>query len=239
MQICTLPQTDNHASIPPLSFLQAVCPLCRPINSVKALKAVLIRNLNCQNWVHSIQHFSTTVQYKIDYMVEPSSYWVQHRSIQCSVICAVGLHCLETVCWVPEKASGLSEYHCIPASLNVSLPAVAEGSCECVCIVVCCVNPWTSSLYAAWLLMYGLLCNAFLGSKDSWLPNSSWWPANRHHSETCPWCLDMVSEVTSCLVSNYVKRANQVSVLFSINLYTPEIVVRPSGTLFQTLNFVI
>jgi len=26
MQICTLLQTDNHASIPPLSFLQAGCP---------------------------------------------------------------------------------------------------------------------------------------------------------------------------------------------------------------------
>jgi len=39
MQICTSPQTDNHASIPPLSFLQAGCPSCRPTNSVKALKA--------------------------------------------------------------------------------------------------------------------------------------------------------------------------------------------------------
>jgi len=32
-------QTDNHASTPPLSFLQAGCPSCRPTNSVKALKA--------------------------------------------------------------------------------------------------------------------------------------------------------------------------------------------------------
>jgi len=31
-------QTDNHASIPQLSFLQARCPSCRPTNSVKALK---------------------------------------------------------------------------------------------------------------------------------------------------------------------------------------------------------
>jgi len=28
-----------HASTPPLSFLQAGCPSCRPTNSVKALKA--------------------------------------------------------------------------------------------------------------------------------------------------------------------------------------------------------
>ena len=39
MQVCTSLQTDNHASNPPLSFLQAGCPFCRPTNSVKALKA--------------------------------------------------------------------------------------------------------------------------------------------------------------------------------------------------------
>jgi len=37
MQVYTLLQTD--ASTPPLSFLQAGCPSCRPTNSVKALKA--------------------------------------------------------------------------------------------------------------------------------------------------------------------------------------------------------
>jgi len=39
MQVCTSLQTDNHASTPPLSFLQAGCPSCRPASSVKALKA--------------------------------------------------------------------------------------------------------------------------------------------------------------------------------------------------------
>jgi len=33
-------QTDNHASTPPLSFLQAGCFSCCSTNSVKALKAV-------------------------------------------------------------------------------------------------------------------------------------------------------------------------------------------------------
>jgi len=40
MQICTSPQTDNHASTAPLSFLQAGCPSCHPANSIKALKAI-------------------------------------------------------------------------------------------------------------------------------------------------------------------------------------------------------
>jgi len=38
MQVCTSLQ-DNHASTPPLSFLQAGCSSCRPTNSVKAMKA--------------------------------------------------------------------------------------------------------------------------------------------------------------------------------------------------------
>jgi len=33
MQICTSPRTDNDASIPPLSFLQAGCPSCHPTSS--------------------------------------------------------------------------------------------------------------------------------------------------------------------------------------------------------------
>jgi len=40
MQVCISLQTDNHASTPLLSFLQAGCPSCHPTNSVKALKAV-------------------------------------------------------------------------------------------------------------------------------------------------------------------------------------------------------
>jgi len=37
MQVCTLLQTDNHASTPPLMFFTG-CPSCRPTNSIKALK---------------------------------------------------------------------------------------------------------------------------------------------------------------------------------------------------------
>jgi len=41
IQVCTTLQTNNHASTPPLRFLQARCPSCRPTNSVKALKGQL------------------------------------------------------------------------------------------------------------------------------------------------------------------------------------------------------
>jgi len=42
MQVCTSLQTDNQASTPPLSFLQAGCPSCRPTNSVKALNQSIV-----------------------------------------------------------------------------------------------------------------------------------------------------------------------------------------------------
>jgi len=42
MKVCTLLQTDNHTSTPPLSFLQARFPSCNPTNSVKALKTTTL-----------------------------------------------------------------------------------------------------------------------------------------------------------------------------------------------------
>ena len=56
MQVCTLLQ---H---PPLSFLEAGCPSCRPTNSVKALKATCywnsVRNIHSQLSCHFQTSFS-------------------------------------------------------------------------------------------------------------------------------------------------------------------------------------
>ena len=41
MQVCTSLQADNHASTPPLIFLQSGCPSCHPTNSVKALYLII------------------------------------------------------------------------------------------------------------------------------------------------------------------------------------------------------
>jgi len=57
MQVCTLLQTDNHASAPPLSFLQAGCPSCHPTNSVKALKAVYCVTINKKNFHLTLNGF--------------------------------------------------------------------------------------------------------------------------------------------------------------------------------------
>jgi len=55
MQVCNSLQTDNHASTPLLTFLQAGCPSCRPTNSVKALKNKL--KMKMDMWLESRREF--------------------------------------------------------------------------------------------------------------------------------------------------------------------------------------
>jgi len=54
MQICTSLQTDNHAIIPLLSFLQAGCPSCHPTNSIKALKEQVEEENLKKNWLAKV-----------------------------------------------------------------------------------------------------------------------------------------------------------------------------------------
>ena len=71
MQVCTSLQTDNHTSTPPLCFLQAGCPSCRPTNCIKALKAKQHQNTegyrerkcakNYNKWHHFFSFFSTAI----------------------------------------------------------------------------------------------------------------------------------------------------------------------------------
>jgi len=60
MQDCTVLQTDNHASTPPLEFFTVRSPSCRPTNSVKALKALLtgVHGTKClySKWHSRWQH---------------------------------------------------------------------------------------------------------------------------------------------------------------------------------------
>ena len=61
MQVCTSFQTDNHASTPPLSFLQVRCPSCRHTNCVKALKATkLLYNRSITNHSNGVRMLQST-----------------------------------------------------------------------------------------------------------------------------------------------------------------------------------
>ena len=67
MQVCSRSR-HNHASTPPLSFLQAGCPSCRSINSVKALKAKTPFYLLCSN--HSKEYIRTSAGKKNQFLVK-------------------------------------------------------------------------------------------------------------------------------------------------------------------------
>jgi len=78
MQVCTSLQTDDHASTPPLTFLQAGCPSCRPTNSVKALKALI-----CIKWNQSInQPIYVNCVLKVDTDGRELSSWPQRRPVR-------------------------------------------------------------------------------------------------------------------------------------------------------------
>jgi len=75
MQACTSPQTDNHASTPSLSFLQAGCPSCRPTNSIKALKVTRTEMGDVKGWLgDGLQWESITAQLHTSYTLEMTCY---------------------------------------------------------------------------------------------------------------------------------------------------------------------
>ena len=73
MQVCTSLQTDNHASTPPLSFLQVRCPPCRPTNSVKALKALSVHT--CQLFWCITSIISSIPNLPLNSLHEPICYY--------------------------------------------------------------------------------------------------------------------------------------------------------------------
>jgi len=73
MQVCTLLQTDIHASTPPLSFLQATCPSCHPTNSVKALKAPV-------RMIQRDKMYLNVLKKLVGSTLQPLSYMVAQKS---------------------------------------------------------------------------------------------------------------------------------------------------------------
>ena len=70
MQVCTLLQTNNHTSTPPLCFLQAGCPSCRPTNSVKALKAASCEITTNKNSSTLINIISSSFMQHSTYLID-------------------------------------------------------------------------------------------------------------------------------------------------------------------------
>ena len=87
MQVGILLLTDNHATNPPLSFLQAGCPSCRPTNSVEAHLYLLANfdkhaNRTCIATIracHSVYKRETDMTEFTDLWMLPACYWTRER----------------------------------------------------------------------------------------------------------------------------------------------------------------
>jgi len=86
MQVCNSLQTDNHASTPPLSFLQAGCPSCRTTNSVKALKAIYVER-------------KSKIESKVHYTLEPA--W-DTALLHCNICCHTETALQQLEQWFPS-----------------------------------------------------------------------------------------------------------------------------------------
>ena len=95
MQVCTSLQTDNHASTPPLSFLQAGFPSCRPTNSVKALKAIMKA---CKDKISRHSALSTNVTLCFVLPTQPQVQCPNHYTTRPRIVLLAYFVC--TVCYI-------------------------------------------------------------------------------------------------------------------------------------------
>jgi len=76
MQICTSPQTGNHASIPPLSFLQAGCPSCLPTTHLHlSWSSIILYLLPPSTTIHNILPVQFMCLKVFLHNLSPSSLW--------------------------------------------------------------------------------------------------------------------------------------------------------------------
>jgi len=76
MHVSTSLQTDNHVSTPPLSFLLAGCPSCRPTNSVIALKANQSLYTLLVKYNNNNRRFTAIIQVSLRWPTPPVMNWL-------------------------------------------------------------------------------------------------------------------------------------------------------------------
>jgi len=121
IRVCTLLQTDNHASTPPLSFLQARCPSCCPTNSIKALKADRDIYLHWVAGVLTVKVCVATVTYKIRLKISTTHGYSLYFKLSCwwdvgmvTVWSLVEIVCIWS-CWChchPQTPSSPASFKC-------------------------------------------------------------------------------------------------------------------------------
>jgi len=113
MQVCTSLQTDNHARTPPLCFLQAGCPSCRPTYSAKALKAI-----HNYNKIDTIIHFEGFMQFFL--MTNGITFQISGNAVMVTIISSCNEH---TPGFLPPAAATWHLPHFAASASEVSRPA--------------------------------------------------------------------------------------------------------------------
>jgi len=128
MQICTSLQTNNHASTPPLSFLQAGCPSCRPTVSK-----------HCTQTKHSnfaLAPISTLARQKCDISTNDCT-------ILLKLVVALDSKQKPTkiLPWI-NKVRACQKGH--PARYKIQWPSASDCSVDgCIYLDSCCdIQPW-------------------------------------------------------------------------------------------------
>jgi len=123
---------DNHANIPPLSFLQARCPSCRPTNSVKALKAC--KSTEGIGW------------YYINWILGICKHWVSVDIIIAQILVTVYAFSALTLLVGPQEghpackklSGGMLAWLCVWVKVQI---CIWPGWCQCHSLSLAPVNP--------------------------------------------------------------------------------------------------
>jgi len=106
MQVCTSLQTDNHASTPPVSFLQAGClPVAQPTASKHWRQWIMLSSIQYNEIISKARTISWRAESEAA-TVEGHFYWdiVYNITFLVQGYC---LQCFDAVGWRTETASGL------------------------------------------------------------------------------------------------------------------------------------
>ena len=140
MQICTSLQTDNHASTPPLSFLQAGCPFCHPTNSVKALKAK-IAVLCVEQYFAGWCPFDSLIELYCWTIITPvccCSMASECCCCSCLGVHSTALQCTQTVSWLLSEA-GMPRWNSMTPSIRLAKRYDISALC-CIVSVMCALS---------------------------------------------------------------------------------------------------
>jgi len=179
--ISTSLQTDNHASISPLGFLQARCPSCRPANSVKALIHAKCNNSTNTSVYGTVVIAKAIVRVHLVYVMNADICW----SNQWTWAMSPPVGCYRAQPPSPFIIITLSRnwylFYCLMESRRLNLPSHCSKDVNAVCAQGCTLqcpqcDPGFSHMTVWALGQFWLKATPFSLANEHRLPRWSSWP---------------------------------------------------------------